>query len=660
MAPEQMAGQPDARSDQFSFCVALFEALYHFRPFVQRVVDPDGETRTVPLGKDQPSPTQMMSKREASDLLAAPPPPDSGVPRWLHQAIIRGLSPHPGERFADMDALLAILRHDPAARWRRLGVAAAVVIAAGGAAAIAARAAHREPSTVCHGAEARLEGVWDATRRDAVEKAFRGTPLPYAPDTFARAARALDDYGRGWVAMRTSACEATRLRGEQSEELLDLRMACLDGRLQALAAQVEVFAHADVTVVDKAVSATRDLPPLAACADAAALRAPLRAPTDPDQRARIAEARQDLATSGALMRSGKYPEALAIATRAAQTATAVHFAPLLAEAFYELADLQEKNDDYKGTVETLREAGRAAESAGDDRTAAHVLAELVFVTGTRLARFDEARELAADAQAKIDRIGPAAADPTLLFDLDHAVGGTAFAEGKWHEATVAFQHAVALLENRGNDLKLALALMSLAAAQIDDGQLDEGVANHRRAVALLEQELGPDHPYLGYATLNLGYALHRQTKEVEAQAMLERCLRIQEHRADDIVTAMAHDYLGDVLRTAGKTDEALPHLERALTLIERLVGPDHPHVREVLLALGLLRLDRGEPALAAPLLERSVAGYEKAGGDPRDIAENRFALARALWDTGDKVRARKLAEDAATVLPTAKEWLAAR
>ena len=70
--------------------------------------------------------------------------------------------------------------------------------------------------------------------------------------------------------MYTDACEATHVRGEQSAEVLDLRMACLNERLGNARALSDVFATADGKVVENAVSAAAALPSLDRCADVAA------------------------------------------------------------------------------------------------------------------------------------------------------------------------------------------------------------------------------------------------------------------------------------------------------------------------------------------------------------------------------------------------------
>ncbi|MCG8418068.1 MAG: protein kinase [Proteobacteria bacterium] len=87
MAPEQFSGaDTDARSDQFSFCVALYEALYRQHPFKDRTAE--GLVKS-------PDTTEVRR-----------PPLDTGVPAWLHKALLRGLSRDPEERFPSMDALL--------------------------------------------------------------------------------------------------------------------------------------------------------------------------------------------------------------------------------------------------------------------------------------------------------------------------------------------------------------------------------------------------------------------------------------------------------------------------------------------------------------------------------------------------------------------------
>ncbi len=101
MAPEQFEGlRTDARSDQFSFCVALWEGLYGRRPFT-------GEN-LVAL-----SYAVMDGKIEAA-------PTDAQVPAWLHAVLIRGLAPLPENRWLAMRPLLDALAKDPEIRRKRV------------------------------------------------------------------------------------------------------------------------------------------------------------------------------------------------------------------------------------------------------------------------------------------------------------------------------------------------------------------------------------------------------------------------------------------------------------------------------------------------------------------------------------------------------------
>ncbi len=125
MSPEQHLGAAtDAHSDQFSFCVALYEGLYKQRPY-------EGDTLAALAAA-------------VTDGEIIPPPKSTEVPPAVWEIIKRGLSPNKGERFESMDTLLAELAHvlDPVAvggfaryRWPII-TAAAVVLAIGVTAAL--------------------------------------------------------------------------------------------------------------------------------------------------------------------------------------------------------------------------------------------------------------------------------------------------------------------------------------------------------------------------------------------------------------------------------------------------------------------------------------------------------------------------------------------
>jgi predicted Ser/Thr protein kinase len=125
MPPEQLQGPNiDARSDQFSYCVALYEALYRKHPLVDA-------TSVAMLDKGTP---------------AEPPPADARVPSNIGRAVMRGLSRERAQRFSAMAELMAELAPpEPRPRFRLAvaGVAAIIVLGGAGAAVLA-----RHPSTV--------------------------------------------------------------------------------------------------------------------------------------------------------------------------------------------------------------------------------------------------------------------------------------------------------------------------------------------------------------------------------------------------------------------------------------------------------------------------------------------------------------------------------
>ena len=98
MSPEQLCGQTvDPRADQFSFCVALYEALYGERPFAG---DNFAELRTAVL-----------------EGIPRPAPLSSRVPARVRAILLRGLSVVAGKRFPDMEALIEALEQTTTRRF---------------------------------------------------------------------------------------------------------------------------------------------------------------------------------------------------------------------------------------------------------------------------------------------------------------------------------------------------------------------------------------------------------------------------------------------------------------------------------------------------------------------------------------------------------------
>ncbi len=602
MPPEQTAGRrTDARSDQFAFCVSLYEALYDQDPF------------------DAPDLAGRQALAAAGKL--APRPPRSPVPPRLHALLARGLSAAPEERHPSMDRLLDELERDPAARRRRVAAAVAVVAVLGGVSAWAVLRPTSAPPDPCAGAERKLDGVWDEPRRAAVRKAFLDGGRAHGPATYERVRARLDSYAAALVAMRRDACEATAVRHEQSPALLDLRMACLDRRLHTLGTLTGLFARGfDDAVLSAATSAALRLDDLESCADAGILSAAVPPPSDRAVRGWLAGLRERLGTARALVLAGKHRVALPIATAVAAEAAAAPHAQLRAEAQALLGNLQANLRDHAAAEASYRLAIEEAARAHDDDLAASSWINLLWVVGR--SRTDEALALEPAARAAVIRAGDAAKHRA---GLASTVGVAYLNRGDHTKALRQFETAVALNEAAGRVDEFAAAhLSSLGLALRHDGQHEAARSAHLRSILMIEQLLGPEHPHIAGQLMNLGNLLALAGRHAEARTHQERALAIFEgaQGPDGADVALALNNLGELAILEGRIEEARRLLERALVIKEQRLGPEDRVVSSTLIGLARVHVLQRQLPEARRLAERALAIRTRVrGAEHPDVAE---------------------------------------
>ncbi len=604
MAPEQFRGiTADARSDQFSFAVSLWEALYGVRPF-------EGKT-----------PAERRENVLAGHI--QPPPPHSKVPPWVNRALVRALSTPPEARYPSLDALLATLERDPAQVLRRRLSAVALLVLVIGSGVLTWSAWHQRHASLCTGAPEKLKGVWDKPRQEAIEKAFLATGRPYARDSWERVRDTFDKYTGGWKDMHRETCEATRLRGEQSESVMSLRMACLDGRRQELAALSEVFTEADDTVLEKAISAASALRSLRGCADVEALLADVKPPEEATTRQAVETTRAQLARVKALAEAGKYKDALELTTGMEQKTAKLGYKPVHAEALFMRAWAQIVSEESKDVPPLLTEALWLAHASRHDTLAAAATVRLMGYYNQRGPK-EEAERWEHFARAALDRLG----ENGELRAIYHNNRGLAFYnQGNFAEAYEAFDKAFALAEQHlgpANASTLRYATNSLAAL----GNLDRLEDSQRALEALVrmgETNLGAIHPFLTQPLMNLSNVYLMQGRLADARRVLDRAEVIgqQAYRPGSEEWAHFHLAYGDLESEDGRDAASLTRYEESARLFQERTGPESPEALQALVRVAdaqrsLERLDQSQQTfqkvleLAKKNLEQQQHFYTQA------------------------------------------------
>lgn len=622
MSPEQWIGRPaDERSDQFSFCVALFEALYRRRPFVGATL--------------QELATAVVKGAQVE------PPPDAKAPRFVAVALARGLARDPEARFGTMAELLAALRRDPSRMYRRVGAVLGVAALASGVTALALGGS--TPADACVGERERLVGVWDDTRRSAVHDAMLATAAPFAERTWESTAKLLDAYAEAWAGQATEACAAAAVGGAPTDT--DRRRAlCLDARLAELGALAELFATADVGITMQAVDAAARASDLDGCVDERRLAA-WRPWSDPEALRQSSEARAQLARASAYGAVGRYEPAIEAAQGVVALASDLDDPALEASALLVRGQYEERKGDRAKGEQSLRRAVELAELADDHGTRAQALTQLVFMLGQDPERAAQALALGAEAATVLKVID---ADPVLRAQLDAALGIAAKSDNRPDEALAHQRRALATLEGLYGDEHPATlrAMGNLANTLRAKEEFDEAEQLWRRAAAGLEDVLGEAHP--AYATSLSGLAImiaaQHDGREREAVELMRRAVALGKRSDPDPRSIARFEFnFARTLYDARMYEEALQQYRAGLATRETVAHEDRDLMR-YWQGIGACQLRLGHIDLARAEFERWLAAED--GSRRGSLALARFELGRTLVGT-DPERALELVELAA-------------
>ncbi len=589
--PEIFSGaSADARSDVYSFCVSLYEALYGARPFA-------GETRDQLI-------CQIIEGRRQ------PPPGGRAIPRWLTDTCLRGLAVDPVKRPASMVELLAELSPRRELR-RRLLPALAGIVGIASAAVVAftvVTAISPMPSSEC-GVEPHIPVLWSMSDRAAVLGASAASDLRRPLESFAAVDRFFAQRAAELQDLRPAICSAVQSPAAAASQ------RCLATVARDHHAIVKRIVGGDLEILTQIIDEPGQLPEPGVCAEPKFIAALVQGAVPGDRAGAGSGARVDVADvvealgeeldwAQELLEDGRYREALRSATVVQEAAERVGSVGLEAHAWHVRGRLESILADPQSAESLAMAQTLAAQVEGDPMLSA-ILDRARALTGPRGSPV-EAEVWARRVQQKFAKRGLGPLDEALL----HLVlGEVAIAQGQLGAARLHLEACRDLRERYLGEQHpmIAEALSNLAVVVDLQGESRSALKLYRRALALREAHLRPDHPSIA-ATLNgLGGVLARLGEASESEAVYARALEIDRAAFGDEhprVATILHN-LGVAARQRGQLDRAHKFYSEALAIRRKSLGALHPEVADSLNALAILDKLNGNG-------ERALGRYREA------------------------------------------------
>lgn len=624
MAPEQLAGQPtSARSDQFAFCVALYEAVCGVHPYSSEHLSYAERLHLIERGALQP------------------PAKGTRVPAWLERVLRRGLSTRQEDRFPDMEALVRAIEHGRRKRWPWF------VLALGGAAVVVAMAmmlsAMRPPS--CHeSAVNESQAIWN----DVIKEKMRGRMLAVGlrEDAWNGLAKALDQRIERWRVGRVLECKERREAHDDDHwELANVRASCLARSKEWLSTLMDDLmrigtssAGSDSRLVEAAKNVTEALVRRRDCSTTVNVRLAYEPLRDPAKKKQAALTQDWLRKAERSDLMGNYDQARQEAENALALVEPLEYPPLAAEVLYRLGHVLGNQDELVKSEGTL---ARAVENAALGRSAGVEADAWLYLLKLAADGFNDplrAREWLSDTRLGLLRSRDVRHDILHAAESDeweHILDSDAL-EGSWLRLSE-------YLEGRGMLARL-------------EGRYDEAIDWHRRVLAVRRKARIPVAWGVSKSLNNLANALALSGNEKSAEARDAKA-RLREAEAEKLHA--------EVEKLYGEAEE---RYTEALTLRTALYGERHPMVAQVHFNLGRLAETRGEFERGREELERALSIHREHRWNASPLLLTLLALAHLELSAGNLGDAeahtreiadihRRLHEDEGMSLERAQEHL---